>query len=146
MNPSTVRFIDSRGTLVVVVALFCAGANLSIYSSDQIAMTLGTHPQNVFESASHFLMVAFQPWLYLLYWVLGIFHLFGPHRTISSSLLTALISGAVLFSLLRVVSRRFACTARVILGLLLFCAFVEAYSFALDMQRLRGIDESYTGP
>ena len=146
MNPSFQRCIDSRATSAIVIALFCAASALSIYSGDSLAMTVGSRSITFVERASHVLMLAFQLWLYPLYWFRERFPVFMLHDSIPSSLITAALSAALLFALFQLIARRFARIARGIIVLLIFCTVVETYSFTTDMQQLRALDESYIGP
>src|SRR5262245_44595860 len=105
MNSTAKRIFDSRTVTLAIVVSFCATSGLSIYSGDQIGMTLGSPSTTLIERASHFLMIAFQLWLYPLYWLCERFQIFGLHESIASSLVTAAFSAAILFPLVRLVSR-----------------------------------------
>ena len=109
-------------------------------------MMIGNRSITLIERASHFLMLAFQLWLYPVYWFRERFPYFMLHDSIPSSLITAAFSAALLFALVQLMARRFHRVTRGILVLLIFCTVVETYSFTTDMQQLRALDESYIGP
>ncbi len=142
MDSTNPFFIDSRVASAVVVVLFCAATALLEYSGNQIWGNCRQSRTERCRRSKRFRHGRLPIVAFVLFPWCGVLGYLGEGWDIVGDALASSISAALLFSLLRLLTRHFPRAARGILALLLFCAVVDTYSFAKDMQLLRIIEKN----
>lgn len=115
--------------------MFSVASGLAFYSGDLIGMQFGHRPGNMVEGLSVGLSLFVQLWIYPI-WRLCDWIGFERFGDMFHTLIASLVSGFILFCLLRRVSRRAPRLVRGVLVVLLICSCGDIYSFFGDMRHI----------
>jgi len=128
------RVIDSRAFAAGIVLLFCVASGLVFDSDSLIAGRWGTRGVSIAESLSLKLSMTLQIYMYPLW---GLRTGLGLGQNMLTSLVLSVFSAAILFCLVRWVSRRSLPLSRGILAVLLLCSCGDIYTFIGDLRLIR---------
>ena len=146
MTPSQRIPYPKAALLATASIFFCIATGLSFYSSNQIAMTVGDRHPSTVEQAASLVSIAAQPWLLIAAWMDAAFGFYVLYRSIASTVMTSLVSAAILFSTLRFL---FRCWPRWLLptsACLCIVAGISIYNFDIDTRITEEARSSYEGP
>lgn len=129
----------------VVSLWFAASTVLCIYSDARVSMTVGDRYPVLWEQIALWTSVILQPWVILALMIEPLGRTYFFSTSLIGSLLVAVLSGVIVYFILRRLVGRFGVAGWLVLCLLAVLAAIDTRSFILDMRIIPSSD-SYSGP
>ena len=123
---------------------FAASTALSIYSDARVSMTIGDRYPALWEQLALWTSMILQPWFIVALMIEPLGGTYFLSSSLTGSLLSAALSGVILYFFLRRLVVRFRRAGWLVVGLLTVLAVLDTRSFVLDMRSIPSSD-SYSG-
>ena len=143
MKAKITRAFDSAPFAAFIVILFCGASGLAFFSGDRIGATIGNRGYSYFESASAYLSIILQLWIFPLFWISEMIAAgfaafgFGAAAGVARYVVPSFASAVILYFVLRRATRSYLRVSRVIMCVLLACACGDIVAFVGDMKVLK---------
>ena len=143
MMAKITRALDSAPFTAFIVILFCGASGLAFFSNGRLAATVGDRGYSYFESASAYLSIILQLWIFPLLWISEMiaagFRAFGFRASagVATNVVPWVASAIILYFVLRRATRSYLRVSRVIMCVLLACACGDIVAFVGDTKALK---------